>query len=218
MTIEPPRRLLLMGKHSLLFQGLVRLLHDRTAAEIRTTVSAEEMLSLAQSWNPDAVIIESSNVSAAAPALTRLREAARHVPVLIIAPNEWDQFIGALHYGARGFVGHDATDDQLLACLDAVRRGEWGLPRKQVAHVIERFLASEAREHISGLEILTAQDVAALRLLAQGTNTERLARSLHLSTSAARILIRSIEQKLGVANRVQAVSEAHRRGLLNDQA
>ena len=61
---------------------------------------------------------------------------------------------------------------------------------------------------------LTQRELSVLELLAKGLSTHQVALSLTLSRSTIRTHINHIHDKLGVSNRVQAITEALRRGLI----
>ncbi|MEJ2554842.1 MAG: LuxR C-terminal-related transcriptional regulator [Anaerolineae bacterium] len=63
---------------------------------------------------------------------------------------------------------------------------------------------------------LTNRELEVLSLLAQGFSTDRIARSLFISSSTARNHIRNILQKLQVHSRLEAVVQAYKLGLVSD--
>ena len=60
---------------------------------------------------------------------------------------------------------------------------------------------------------LTPREVEILRRVAQGMSNRDIGRSLHISEHTAANHIRSILRKTGCANRTEAASYAHTRGL-----
>lgn len=206
-------RLLLVGDHVLLLQGLAQLLQDQPGAQVRTAVPPETAAAALRDWRPDLVLTETADVLAAAERLAHLCRLADAIPLVVIAPSEPAQFLAALRAGARGFVGRDVPADRLYGCLAAVQRGEWGLPRALLGALVEAYvdLSADAQPPVPAL---TTREQHILRLLAQGLSTPRIGRQLYLSESTVRAEIRTLSQKLGVANRVQLVSEALRRGLV----
>lgn len=63
---------------------------------------------------------------------------------------------------------------------------------------------------------LTNRELEVLSLLAQGFNTDKIARSLSISPSTARNHIRNILQKLQVHSRLEAVVQAYKQGLISE--
>jgi DNA-binding NarL/FixJ family response regulator len=63
-------------------------------------------------------------------------------------------------------------------------------------------------------EVLDARRVRVLRLLAEGSDTRAIARSLGISERTVKTLVRDIQLTLGATNRAQAVAEGMRLGLI----
>ncbi len=194
-------RLLLAGEHVLLLEGLKRLLEEQEAAEVRTLL-LEAAPELPQDWVPDVLLVETSDVRGIGPQLARLRAHVAPAPLLIIAPGEPEQFLAALRAGARGFVPRDARAGNLMRCVAAVRRGEWGLPRGLLGALVDAYLALAAAPTDPQL---TERERQVLQLLVRGWSAERIGRELFLSESGVRSVIRGIARKLGVQRTTEVV-------------
>jgi DNA-binding NarL/FixJ family response regulator len=208
-------RLLLMGEHVLIMQGLVRLLEELPDVEIFPTIQQQAAEEAARGWGPEVLIAETPNVLAAAERLAGLRAAAPAIPLLVIAPSEREQFLAALRAGARGFVGRDATTEQLVGCIEAVRSGEWGLPRALLSVLAGAYVELATADDRLSAVTLAEREQRVLTLLVRGASTAEIGSELFLSQGTVRANIRSLTTKLGVANRVQLVAEALRRGLVS---
>src|SRR5262245_28870122 len=134
-------RVLLIGDHALLLQALSRLLEDEAAAEVRTARRPDETAGWANEWEPGIANVEIADVTGATSALSRLREVSPDLPLLVIALNERKQFLAALRAGVRGFVGGQMCIEELLGTINAVRRGEWGIPRALAGELALEYLA-----------------------------------------------------------------------------
>jgi DNA-binding CsgD family transcriptional regulator len=62
--------------------------------------------------------------------------------------------------------------------------------------------------------VLSARELDALRLLAEGRSTARIAEAMSISTNTARARIRHLRAKLDVTDRQQVVARARDLGLL----
>jgi DNA-binding NarL/FixJ family response regulator len=62
---------------------------------------------------------------------------------------------------------------------------------------------------------LTAREIAAVNLIADGLNNEELAERLALSPSSVRLCLTTLYSKLRARNRADAVSIAHRMRLIS---
>ena len=137
--------------------------------------------------------------------------------LLVIAPADRRQFLAALRAGARGFIGRQAGARELVGCVDAVRRGEWGLPRSLIGDLVDEHLMLTSVEHFVPPAAFTERERHVLRLLAQGASAQRIGQELYVSESTVRSDINAVTRKLRVANRMQAVTEAIRLGLIEPE-
>ena len=214
-VLHPGRRLLLVGEHVLLLQGLAKLLQDQTRAEIRLTVQHHEAEAAVRGWSPEVVILETSDVVTAGGLIARLRRAAETVPLLIIAPAERGQFLAALRAGARGFMGRQSGARELFGCIDAVARGEWGLPRMLLGDLVAEYLVLATAADARATVTVSERERQIVRLLAQGASAHQIGQQLFISESTVRKDIDGLMRKLRVANRMQVVTEAIRLGLID---
>ncbi len=163
---------------------------------------------LFQGWVPDVLLVETSDVRAIGPQLARLRAQVAPAPLLVIAPGDQEQFLAALRAGARGFVPRDARAGNLMRCVAAVRRGEWGLPRSLLGGLVEAYLALAGGAARPTNPQLTERERQVLRLLVRGWSAERIGRELFLSESGVRSVVRGIARKLGVQRTTEVVRVA----------
>jgi PAS domain S-box-containing protein len=75
-------------------------------------------------------------------------------------------------------------------------------------------LASAPRNGSPPPAELTTRQMEVLRLLGEGASTDQIAAMLHVSRETVRNHVRNILRALGAHSRLEAVAEAHRRGLL----
>lgn len=207
-------RILLIGEHALLLQGLMKLLEDEVAAEVRSVRRLSDVETVVEQWEPVLAILETTEAETVRELTSLFSTLEKGIPVLVIAPGEREQFLAALRAGARGFVGRHVTVEDLLGAIHAVQRGEWGISRARVGDLVDAYLLL-VQERVTPLPMTFGErEQRILTLLAQGMNAQRIGEHLFLSASTVRGEIRGIVKKLGVANRTQAVAEALRRGLI----
>jgi DNA-binding CsgD family transcriptional regulator len=70
------------------------------------------------------------------------------------------------------------------------------------------------RTTVDGDEALSDREQEVLRLLVDGKSNPEIAEALFIGTRTARSHVSNILRKLGVASRIEAVADAHRRGLV----
>jgi DNA-binding NarL/FixJ family response regulator len=208
-------RIYLVSEHALFAEGLTRLLEELADTEIQTAPRNGRIEPDLAGWRPDVVVAHTADVVSSAGMLRGVVTAAAGIPVLVIAPGKSDQFLAALRVGARGFVPDDTTALDLQHCIDALRRNEWGLPRAHLGALVDQYLALAAAHAAIPERRLTDRERDVLRLLARGWSTQRIGQELYLADGTVRGVLRSLQRKLGVHNRMQLVTEAFRLGLVD---
>jgi two-component system, NarL family, nitrate/nitrite response regulator NarL len=112
--------------------------------------------------------------------------------------------------GVAGFLTKAATIDEICDAIAAVARGQTVL-----AQEIQSGLVAELRERErSARPLLTERESQVLSLIADGLSGPEIGQRLFISASTVKTHVKSVLEKLGVADRAAAVAEAMRRGLL----
>jgi DNA-binding NarL/FixJ family response regulator len=119
-----------------------------------------------------------------------------------------DQIFAAMQAGASGFVGKDAPATEVIK---AARHAAVS-PK---AFVCAGLVGAMMRRRSGELTSLTEREHDVLLLLAEGLNAASIGAQLYLSESTTKSHIARIYQKLGAANRAQALVTAMRIGLLS---
>ena len=111
--------------------------------------------------------------------------------------------------GASGFVGKDAPSEDVIT---AARHAIVAPATFTASGLVEAMLR---RRNAPGPR-LTEREAEVLALLAEGLGVAQIAQSLYVAESTAKAHISKIYEKLGAANRAQALMTALRLGLLPD--
>ena len=119
-----------------------------------------------------------------------------------------DQIFAAMQAGASGFVGKDAPATEVIK---AARHAAVS-PK---AFVCAGLVGAMMRRRSGEVTSLTDREHDVLLLLAEGLNAAAIGGKLYLSESTTKSHIARIYQKLGAANRAQALVTAMRIGLLS---
>ncbi|KAA1428947.1 response regulator [Nocardioides antri] len=119
-----------------------------------------------------------------------------------------DQIFAAMQAGASGFVGKDAPATEVIK---AARHAAVS-PK---AFVCAGLVGAMMRRRSGEVTALTEREHDVLLLLAEGLNAAAIGAKLYLSESTTKSHIARIYQKLGAANRAQALVTAMRIGLLS---
>jgi DNA-binding NarL/FixJ family response regulator len=203
---------LLVDDHELIRQGLARAF-ERTEdfRVVGEAGSVAEALSLASALDPDVVVTDVRLPDGTGLDVVRkLRSAREDVGIVVLTMYAGDeQLFGALEAGASSFVTKDAPSDEVVAAARHARVSPRSFTAADLAGAMQRRLTPRGPQ-------LSARELEVLRLLAEGLGVAAIARQLYVSESTAKSHISKIYEKLGAANRAQAISIAMRSGLLGD--
>lgn len=109
----------------------------------------------------------------------------------------------AMTAGVRGFLGKDASADELATAIRKVHEG---------GRYLDAELAAAAMS--AGESPLTAREADALRLAADGASIAGIAAELHLTEGTVRNYVSNAITKLGADTRLEAIRTAQRMGWL----
>ena len=125
--------------------------------------------------------------------------------VIMLTTSEADNDVyRALNMGAKGYLLKDRDSDDLFKAARAVANGGTFVPEA----VRELYRQRQMTED------LTPKEGEVLEKLAGGLSTDGIADSMSISDNAVKKHLKSIFAKLGVSDRVNAVTEALRRGFV----
>jgi DNA-binding NarL/FixJ family response regulator len=113
-----------------------------------------------------------------------------------------------LDAGARGFIPKLSSSEQLMDGLRRVLHGEVYVP---AAVFLPEAQAAQTGEDAAGL---TSRQLQILPLLAEGMPNKRIAATLGVTEGTVKQHLKDLFRRLNARNRIQAVNEATRLGLL----
>jgi len=172
-------KVLIADDHSIVRLGLRRLLAVEPRIDIVEVADGQSVVNAFRESRPDLVILDLNlpDISGLE-VLARLRSENDGVRVLIISMYASPVHVArALEAGARGYVSKSATPEQML---EGIRRVAVG--RTYIEHEIAQELAMwNIRDSSQPLKNLSARDVEILRLLAEGSSLNEIARLIGVS-------------------------------------
>jgi DNA-binding NarL/FixJ family response regulator len=218
---EPmPVRVLVVEDHPIL-RGVIRLACEHTpglelAGEAAT---GEEALEAYPELRPDVVVLDLSLPGAiqGLDVARSIRAEAGATKILVLTGRTDDQALfDAIRAGADGYLEKTAGVRFIADSLLRIGAGErvFTPQQEQVALAELGRLARHARESSGLRSALTEREMEILRLLAGGLTVKQAGTRLHLSPRTVETHIAKLYRKLGVRNRVQAVSRAAALGLI----
>jgi DNA-binding NarL/FixJ family response regulator len=207
-----PVTVLLVDDHDLIRQGLRRAFERDAAFTVAGEAgSVPEAARLANTLRPDVVVIDVRLPGGNGLDLVRqLRQARSDIGLVVLTMYAGDdQLFAALEAGASAFVPKSAPSDDVVAAARHVAAKPTSFVASDLAEAMHRRL------HPSGPQ-LTPREREVLGLLAEGLGVATIARKLYISESTTKTHVSKLYDKLGAANRAQAIMAALRAGLLDD--
>ena len=201
---------LLIDDHELIRQGLAGAVAATAGFEVAGQAgSVEEGVALARSARPDVVITDVRLPDGSGLDVVRaLRKDDKKIGLVVLTMYAGDeQLFAAMDAGASAFVGKDAPTSTVIS---AVRQASIAPLTFTCTGLAEAML----RRMSSGAPRLSDRERQVLDLLADGLGVSGIAGRLYLSESTAKSHIGRIYEKLGAANRAQALVAAMRLGLI----
>jgi len=198
-------RILLADDHTIMRQGLRALLERQEGLTIVGEANnGHEAVELFRRHRPDVVLsdIEMPQMDGVT-ALAAIRSEYVDARGLLLTMHAREgDIVRAMRAGALGYVLKDAPLDTLLEAIHTVHAG-----RHWVAPVVGAKLAVR----MAGAE-LTTRELDVLQQLAKGRSNQEIAVALTMSEGTVKFHINHLLQKLGAADRTQAVLTALKRG------
>ena len=160
--------------------------------------------------NPDVVLLDIRMPDKDGIAvLSEIMLARPKTAVLMLTTSAADEDIyRALNLGARGYLVKDRGCDEMCKAIMTLHQGG-------------RYIPDEIRDiyrERQQMQDLTKREREALDLMCAGYSNDDIARIMEVTQSGAKIHLKHIFEKLGVSTRVEAMSEAIRRGFVSAPA
>jgi len=198
---------LVVDEHPVVRRGVGALLEQGfNDVELLDAPTAEAALESAEALDPDVILIDPRKGPGDTEAT--LLELARKLdsPVVVFtADGGARQLSDALKAGVKGYVRKDSPAEDLIRAIRAAIGGDFYIdPALSSTIVLEE-----------GERTLTARQREILQMLADGMQTDAVAKQLGLSTETVRTHTKRILAKLDADTRTQAVAIGIRNGMID---
>ena len=202
-------RVVVADDHPIVRSGIVALLQTAEDVEVVGEASTgEDAVAFALAESPDVVLMDLRMPGIDGDEATaRIVSARPETRVLILTTYESDDSIlTAIEAGASGYLLKAAPQEEILAGLRSVARGEVALGPKIAALLVNRVKSPTPN--------LSPRERQVLALVAEGKSNGAIAASLFLSEATVKTHLLHVFEKLGVSDRTRAVTKAMELGLL----
>lgn len=215
----PETRILLADDHAVLRSGLRLLLEAQPDLKVvGESGSGREALMLAQALQPDLVLLDLTMPNLGGlEALPLLRKVAPSARLLILTMHDDEGYLRqALRGGASGYVLKKAADDELLAAVRAVLRGEVYVHPSMTRALLDDLLPPAVTSANDPWDRLTEREQEVLILVARGHTSAEIAKRLSLSPKTIETYRARGMEKLDLRSRAALVQFALSHELLAD--
>ena len=218
MDVVSKMRLLLVDDHTVVRQGLRRILESDDEIEIAGEASdGRTAVEMARRLQPQVVVMD-----IALPELNGIeatRQIAKRVDgakVLILTMHADDVYVRqALKAGARGYLLKDSEDLDLLKAVKVIGSGGSFFSPVVSKVLLEGYLGDAAGQQVEDdLSLLTDREREVLQLIAEGKTNKEVAVSLQVSVNTVETHRKHLMEKLDLHNTAELVRFAIRKKMV----
>ncbi len=217
-------RVVLCEDQPQILKNQLKILQDSPEIEvIGTALSGEAALELLEKDRPDVLLQDLGLPRMSGIEVTRVvKRKWPAVEVLIFTIfDEEEKVIDAVKAGASGYLLKGTSSERLIEAIREVKAGGSIIQPSLARRLLRHFHVAEtdskpppAFREEPPLRPLTEREIEILRLIAKGLSNNEAATVLGLSRATVRTHLEHIYDKLEVTNRVEAVTEGLRKGLI----
>jgi DNA-binding NarL/FixJ family response regulator len=207
MSTPTQIRILTVDDHPLLHEGVATVIRNQPdMLLVADANNGQQAIQRFRQHTPDVTLMDlrlpdMSGIDA----MIAIREQFSEARVIILTTFSGDVEIQrALAAGARAYVLKSMPPKELVEVIRQVHAGKKRIPAEIAAHLAEHYSD----------ESLTAREVEVLQQIAAGSRNRDIAGKLFIAEETVKVHIKHIMEKLGAADRTQAVAIGVRRGII----
>jgi DNA-binding NarL/FixJ family response regulator len=200
VLLTTPRRIGLVSTDSLRIAGLQAIFAERSGVEVVPLSFAGALRSRALS----VVLIDASSIEYLFELLAAFRRTRPGLKLIVLGEGasfeEMQRIIGA---GAKGFLTHMASVEELSLALQVVQDGSLWAPRKVLARLLEARNATHPPAGAPNGPGLTTREHQVVSLLVAGKSNREIGAALGIDAGTVKAHMGRIMRKTGVGNRIE---------------
>jgi len=216
-----PVKVLVVDDHTLFRRGIAAVLANEESLEVVGEASdGLEAIEKAKEIAPDVILMDLNMPRCSGlDAIQALQAEMPQVNILVLTVSEMEaDLFAAVKFGATGYILKKAEPEELIHAILHIARGGVIVSPLMATKLLTEFkdlTAGVERKPIENADAdLSPREGEVLELVAQGATNKEIANSLFISENTVKTHLRSIMEKLHLANRSQAAAYAIKRGLV----
>jgi len=217
-----PIKVLVVDDHTLFRRGIAAVLANEESLEVvGEAANGLEAIEKAKEFTPDVILMDLNMPRCSGlEAIQALQAEMPQVNILVLTVSEMEaDLFAAVKFGATGYLLKKAEPEELVHAIISIAQGGVIVSPLMATKLLTEFkeLAVGAeREPIEKVDAdLSPREGEVLQLVAQGATNKEIADSLFISENTVKTHLKSIMEKLHLANRSQAAAYAIKRGLVH---
>lgn len=209
-------RVLIVDDHPVLRHGLMSLLGAQP--DINIVAEAEDgiqVLPQLSKTQTDVLILDiQMKGQSGLEVAHQVRRSYPDIKIIILTTYDEEAHLReAMEAGVHGFLLKSESHSTLAESIRRVMRGERILSPSLVSNVVSSYQKLVLEQAYRDAR-LNADDLQILTSISEGASNKDLAEQLFLSEATVKRRVQEIIEKMGAANRTQAIAEAVRRGYI----
>ncbi|MFH1382887.1 MAG: response regulator transcription factor [Chloroflexota bacterium] len=218
-----PIKVLVVDDHTLFRRGIGSILADQKNLKVvGEAVDGLEAIAKTKAVIPDVILMDlnmprCSGLEAIEALQTQMPKV--NILVLTVSENESDLFT-AMKFGAKGYILKNTEPEDLIHAISHIAQGGVLVSPLMATKLLTEFksLSTEVKERVESESEanLTPREGEVLQLVARGSTNKEIADSLVISENTVKTHLKSIMEKLHLANRSQAAAYAAKKGLVQN--
>ena len=215
----PNLGILLADDHTLMRQGLRKILEERSDWEVVAEAGdGREAVRLALEHKPDVAVLDiAMPLLNGIEATSQITRRAPEVRVLILSMYSDEAYIlQVLQAGAKGYLLKDSADADLIRAVNAVGKGKSFFSPAVAKVMLDDYVRHLAERGITDrYDSLSEREREIFQLIAEGHSNKEMAELLSLSVSTVETHRAHIMEKLDVHSTAEIVLYAVRKGVIS---